>query len=116
MKRRSLPIRRTPIRKVRPGTRRGQPTSEQKGVIRFVAYERSGGRCDLDIHPEHVSGVLPFTGSVFQRWHLVHLKAKRRFGWGEDNLCGGCFWCHSVALHQYGGKDKPCPPKPKGVA
>ena len=104
------PIRRTPVRKVRPGTRRGQPTRNEKACIRLAAYERAGGLCELRISHLCILGVLPFIGSAMERWHLVHLHAKRRFGWGEDNLCGGCYWCHA-ASHNAGGK--PCPAKPR---
>jgi hypothetical protein len=108
---RRTPIRRTPVRKVRSGTRRGQPTKAEKETIHDQVYAETGGRCDIGKHPQHVSGVLPLTGSVFERWHLVHLKGKRVHGWGRDNLCGGCYWCHIEYLHNAGGK--PCPPKVK---
>jgi hypothetical protein len=108
MKRPGLPPRKTPIRKVRPGTRRGQPTREEKGAIREDQYALSGGLCDLKLSPKHISGVLPATGSIYERWHLVHLKGKRVHGWGGANLCGGCYYCHIDWLHNGG---KPCPPK-----
>jgi hypothetical protein len=112
MKRRSLPIRRTPVRKVRPGTRRGQPTKEHKGVARFVAYEQAGGRCELSLHPQHLSGVLPYTGDIFERAHLVHVRSRGAGGtWEPENLKIGCYWCHIISLHQYGGATKPVPPK-----
>jgi hypothetical protein len=96
------------VRKVRPGTRRGQPTREQKSSIREDQYILSGGLCELGLSPKHLSHVLPREGSVFERWHLVHLKGKRVHGWGASNLCGGCHPCHIEWLHQGG---KPCPPK-----
>ena len=106
---RNKPIKRSaPPRKIRPGTRRGKPTKAEKGIIRLAVYERAGGRCELHVSQACISGVLPYNGSVLERWHLVHLHAKRRFGWGEDNLCGGCYWCHA-ASHNAGGK--PCSPK-----
>lgn len=108
MKHSGQPIRRTPVRKVRPGTRRGQPTKAEKEAIRNAQYAESGGRCDMGISPKHVWGVLPPTGSIYERWHLVHIKAKRVYGWGKENLCGGCYWCHIDHMHQGG---KPCPPK-----
>jgi hypothetical protein len=112
---RSAPIRRyTPVRHKRPTARRGEPTREEKAAIRKAVYERSGGRCELrddkgaPLDPRHISGVLPPEGDVFYRWHLVHIHAKRRFGWGLENLTGGCYWCHA-ASHNCG--NKPCPPK-----
>jgi hypothetical protein len=84
--------RRTPIRKKRPGPpRRGQPTNEEKAAERNRIYERCGGRCELrnefglPLSPKHILGILPSIGSVFERWHLVHLHAKRRFGWRESD-------------------------------
>jgi hypothetical protein len=109
MKRRSLPIRRTPVRKVRPGTRRGQPTKAEKTSLHDQVYAESGGRCELRKHPLCLTGVLPEQGSLVERWHLVHLQAKRVHGWGRENLCGGCYFCHIEYLHNAGGK--PCPAK-----
>lgn len=96
------------IRKKRPGVRRGHPTPAEKSHIRETVYSETGGRCMLEF--EDGSGCagngpqLPYSGSVFHRWHLVHLKAKRRFGWGRENLTGGCFHCHIEILHA--GKSK----------
>jgi hypothetical protein len=89
--------------------RRGQPTKAEKTAIRDAHYARSGGLCELAVSPKHLSHVLPSVGSVFERWHLVHLKGKRVHGWGDENLMGGCYWCHSW-LHN-GGK----PVKAKGT-
>jgi hypothetical protein len=108
MKRHSLPPRKTPLRKFRARPRRGQPTKEEKGDIRADEYARSGGLCELNLSPKHISSVLPPTGDIYERWHLVHLKGKRVHGWGPNNLCGGCYWCHIDWLHQGG---KPCPKK-----
>jgi hypothetical protein len=102
--------RKTPLRPKRKRTRRGQPTPEEKAAIRLAVYERARGRCELNLGPKCIKGVLPFTGDIFERWHLVHIHAKRRFGWGLDNLCGGCFWCHTDS-HNAGGK--PIPAKVK---
>lgn len=108
------PIKRyTPARRKRPGVRRGQPTKAEKAAERSRVYERSGGRCELrdeqglPLHPDHRDGVLPADGSVFERWHLVHLHSKRRFGWTEQSgnvLLGGCFSCHILGMHTQGKK------------
>jgi hypothetical protein len=93
-------------RKRRPGPpRRGQPTRQEKAQIRLQVYQRSGGRCDLKLDG-CAGGVLPFEGSPFDRWHLVHLRSKRRFGWTEppNKLCGGCFHCHIEMRHGRGIK------------
>lgn len=90
------------FRRIKPRTkpRRGQPTKEEKGEIRDEVYRRSGGRCELKISAECIRGVLPKDGtSPFDHWHLVHLKSKRRFGWGMDNVVGGCWKCHLIEMH-----------------
>jgi hypothetical protein len=106
-------IRRSPIRKKRPGTRRGQPTAGEKLTERDRVYKRSGGMCELrdedgkPLHTLHQAGTLPFGGSIYERWHLVHLHAKRRFGWTEaqgNTLMGGCYACHILAMHTQGKK------------
>lgn len=108
---RRTPLKRyTPVRKKRPTLRRGEPTKEEKEAIRLAVYERCGGKCELHLDKD-CSGdsVLPFAGSVFERWHLVHRRAKRRFGWREDPATGqkhfgGCYSCHIVAVHSQGKK------------
>lgn len=105
-------LKRSPVRKVRTKPRRGQPTKEEKTAIRNQVYEESGGKCEIRKHPL-CSGdrILPSVGDVFERWHLVHLKGKRVYGWGRDNLCGGCAYCHLISLHLEGGNGKIVPPK-----
>lgn len=106
-------MKRSPIRKVRSKPRRGQLTKKQKEVLRDYVYELTGGMCKLNKSPLCIRGVLPKEGYCpFDHWHLVHLGAKRRHGWGLDNLTGGCWHCHLVVLHSYGKSGiKPCPPK-----
>lgn len=100
-------IPRKPIRKVRSKPRRGQPTPAEKKVIRDRVYEESGGRCELNLSPQCIRGVLPKDGDTpWNHWHLVHLKAKRVHGWRRDNVCGGCHFCHLIELHR-GGKVVP---------
>lgn len=98
--------RHTPLRKKRPGPpRRGQLTKKQKTSKREFIYELSGGMCELKL-PGCKGGILPFEGDVRDRWHLVHMRAKRRFGWpteGPHRMRGGCFECHSL-MHQKGTK------------
>lgn len=97
-----------PIKKKRSKPRRGEPTREEKEAIRRQVYERSGGQCQLNLVPNCIKGVLPWDGSVTERWHLVHVHAKRRFGWEEktNKLLGGCFNCHIIGVHQRGLKIK----------
>ena len=83
--------------------RRGELTPMEKAALRLTVYEESEGKCQLKVAPNHVGHILPLDADDPRwGWHLVHIKAKRRFGWGRENLVGGCFACHSW-LHQ-GGK------------
>lgn len=111
---RRTPLKRSgPPRKKRPGVRRGQPTKDEKAIERERIYLRSGGLCELKdedgrpLHADHLAGVLPRDGSIFERWHLVHFHSKRRFGWTEaagNRLLGGCHACHLLGAHQKGLK------------
>jgi hypothetical protein len=92
-----------PIRKKRPGTRRGQPTKAEKHELREFIYELSGGRCEIRL-PGCKGTVLPKDGDVRYRWHLVHVRSKRVYGWpteGAYRMRGGCFACHQE-LHTKG--------------
>lgn len=84
-----------PVRKRRPTARRGEPTASDKATLRRFVYERAGGKCELRLKGCK-GGVLPWDGEVFVRCHLVHLRARRRFGWGENNLALGCAQCHRL--------------------
>lgn len=102
-------MRSTSIRPKRSKPRRGQPTSRQTKEVRLGVYGRSGGRCELNLHPECIRGILPFAGpDPLSHGHLVHLHAKRRFGTSMENCAWGCYKCHLISLHN----PKPCPPKP----
>lgn len=103
IKRRTPLKRSAPPRKKRQKPRRGEPTKEEKGVLRHFIYELSGGRCELN-RPGCNTGLLPEDGELTERWHLVHRRAKRRFGWpieGEFRMLGGCFSCHQF-VHRHG--------------
>jgi len=92
------PLRRkVPLRKKRPGIRRGELTDIEKGVRREFIYNLSGGRCELGL-PGCKGIPLPYNGSVFERWHLVHMRAKRRFGWPTE----GAHRMHIEMMHQKG--------------
>jgi hypothetical protein len=95
-----------PVRKKRPGIRRGELTAQEKEAKRAFIYELSGGMCELKL-PNCKGGFLPWDGSIFERWHLVHMRAKRRFGWpteGEHRMRGGCHNCHILQMHSKGLK------------
>ena len=104
---RRTPIKRSgPPRKKRPGTRRGQPTCEEKGVLRLAVYERDGGKCQLRLHRQ-CSGerILPYEGEVLFRAHLVHIKSRGAGGkWTMENCIIGCAACHSGSVHTEGVK------------
>lgn len=100
------------IRSKRKTPRRGQPTKAEKTALRDERYDIAEGRCELRKHSKcSQDRVLPKEGSVFERAHLVHLKAKRVHGWGKDNLRLGCYFCHMIFLHANGGCEKVVPAK-----
>lgn len=94
-------MKRVALRRKRPGTRRGQPTKAEKAEIRQFAYQRARGRCELRIACSGTA-ILPYDGDVRERWHLVHLRNRRMWGWGPENICGGCARCHSDEHHTRG--------------
>ena len=83
--------------------RRGQLTRAEKGIVRNGAYLRAGGRCELDRHLQCCGGRLwPLEGGLYERGHLVHLRNKRMWGWGEQNVCWGCPHGHLGLMHTKG--------------
>ena len=93
----------TSIRAKRSGTRRGEPTAAEKEAVRLMAYTRAQGRCELDAHLHCCGGVaLPWDGGIRERGHLVHLRNRRMYGWGEQNVCWGCAHGHSDLHHTKG--------------
>lgn len=106
-----MALRRTPIRKKRPTLRRGELTPEEKQAARVKVHGICGGKCELRLHEKcSRNRVLPLEGDLFERFHLVHDGAKRRFGWpteGPRRMRGGCYWCHIEAVHTKGMKIPP---------
>ena len=93
----------TPIRKRRPGARRGELTAAEKEAVRRMAFERARGRCELDWHLHCCGGKpWPWAGGLRERGHLVHLRNKRMWGWGENNVCWGCARGHLDLVHTKG--------------
>lgn len=108
-------MKRTPLRRLKPinpkrkTLRRGEPSAEEIDKMREKIYALSGGRCELHLVPTCKTGVLPFDGDLFERWHLVHVRARRRFGWptkGPNRMRGGCYECHIRGMHHIGLKPK----------
>ena len=107
-------MKRSPVRKFRPGLRRGELTPDEKEAERLRVYNRAGGMCELrgedgqPLDPGHWEGVLPLTGdSPWSHGHLVHLHAKRPAFWSEaqgNTLLWGCPACHLIGMHQHGLK------------
>ena len=94
---------RKPIRKRRPTLRRGELTPAEKEAVRQMAYNRARGRCELDRHLHCCGGkVLPWDGLLRERGHLVHLRNKRMFGWGPENVAWGCARGHLDLMHTKG--------------
>jgi len=104
------------VRKVRSKPRRGEPTNAEKVDIRAQVYAETGGRCEINKHPQCIRGrVWPEFGTdPWDHWHLVHIQAKRIGGWDRSNLLGGCPNCHLVSLHVEGGNGKIVPAKAAG--
>jgi hypothetical protein len=102
---RRSPIKRyAPPRKRRPGTRRGQPTAQEKMAVRLAVYERAQGRCEVRKHPE-CSGdrILPWGGDLFVIGHLAHIKSKGAGGeFTEENTVWSCWKCHLISGHFMG--------------
>jgi hypothetical protein len=105
-----------PLRKVKPGLRRGEPTPAEKEAARLTCYARAQGFCQMEKHHPRCTHYVPLNGNEFQRGQLAHLKAKRRFGWWESEETGQKWlwaspWCHGLS-HQYGpSRTKPVPAK-----
>ena len=103
-----------PIRKKRPGLRKGQLTPNEKESERDRVYSRCGGRCELrgedglPLHKDHWDGVIPKNGDTpWDHWNLVHFYSKRPAFWSEAQgniLLGGCPACHLEGMHMLGLK------------
>jgi len=96
----------TPVRKKRPTLRHGEPTKEEKAAVRLEVYERAGGRCELNLGPKCIKGVLPFTGSTpWDHGHFVHIRSKSAGGkFTVENGKWGCYECHLGYAHTTGIK------------
>lgn len=98
-------MKRSPIRKARKAPRRGEPTKFEKERVRIMARKRAQGRCELDWHLHCCGGkVLPLEGGLRERGHLVHLRNKRMWGWGAENVCWGCAHGHADLMHTKGAQ------------
>ena len=94
-------MKRTPIKRRRETLRRGELTSAQKESCRALAFARAHGRCELRIDATCM-GFVPLEGGLRERGHLVHLRNKRMYGWGAENLAWGCARCHLDLMHVKG--------------
>ena len=83
--------------------RRGELTSAEKNLVRNGAYLRAQGHCELDPWLSCCGGrQWPLVGGLRERGHLVHLRNKRMWGWGEQNVCWGCAHGHLDLMHTKG--------------
>lgn len=111
------PLKRVPVRKIRPTLRRGEPTKAEKEAARAVCFSRAKGMCQVSF-THRCPGFVPLQGDEFTRGQLAHLKSKRRFGWRESEETGqrhlwACPEGHRLQ-HQYGHQgEKPVPKKDK---
>lgn len=102
---RRTPLKRyTPVRKKRLGVRKGQPSNAEKSDVRLAVYQRAGGRCELNLGPKCIKGVLPFEGiTPWDHGHFVHVKSKGAGGkFTVENGRWGCWQCHLGYAHTEG--------------
>lgn len=91
------------IRSKRLTLRRNELTKVEKEQKRDFAFIRAGGQCQLDSWLHCCGGrYWPMTGGLRQRGHLVHLRNKRMWGWGDQNIAWGCPHGHSDLMHTKG--------------
>lgn len=96
-------MKRTPLRKKRPGLRRGEPTAQEKRAAHDMAYNRAKGHCEADYYLHCCGGrYWPPTGGLRERGHLAHLRNRRMWGWGTENLAWFCPVAHSDLCHTKG--------------
>lgn len=102
---------RKPVKKVRAGLRRGEPSEAEKKQARFDCWLRADGHCEMPF-PHPCPDAVPL-----RLGQLAHFKSKRRFGWFESEETGqkhlwACPNGHRLQ-HAYGWSgEKPCPKKP----
>ena len=102
--------RKTPIKKRRSNPRRGEETQEEKQAARLEVYLRSGGKCELNLGPKCIKGVLPFEGvTPWDHGHFVHIKSKG--AGGRFNAANGYWGCHECHLGYHHNKGIPLPEK-----
>lgn len=119
MKRRSLPLRKTPIRKRRSEPRPGRKTGKDRDDLRLQCFERDGYKCQhmVVVAVDWKLGKLYKKCEASVTWesgHMAHIRNKRM--WGDDisNVITKCARCHIGIEHSYGPSGvKPCPPKPR---
>lgn len=99
-------------------TRRSVVKTKKRKEVRLQVFERSGGRCELNIRKDCM-GIVPFAGKTpYDHGHLVHLKSEGSGGKTDTKNCRwGCWPCHLLALHrgEVSATNKPCPPKIKPI-
>lgn len=91
---------------IRPRTkpRRGTPSKAEKAALWDAVYERAEGSCELRLHKDCTRDrILPRTGDLLFKAHLVHLKSRGSGGkWTMENCRIGCAPCHSGSMHTEG--------------
>ena len=118
MKRRSLPIRRKPIKRFNKERRARSGVPGKLGIVRLYGKDLEGLRrqCwERDVSCCQWPGC-----GVWCRWesgysdsgHMTHIKNKRMYGDTIDNVRVLCATHHLIHEHNAGGH--PCPPKPQG--
>ena len=86
-------------KRIHPGTQHNclYVRGDDVRPVRVAIYARDGGRCTLKLKCDG-SRVLPFDGSIYERWHLEHkvggLGLQRCFC--PENVRGACWDCHQA--------------------
>lgn len=105
-------MKRSPIRRARKTLRRNEPSPAEKKRARELCCARANGKCEMPF-PHPCPGYVPL-----EYGQLAHLKAKRRFGWMENETTGqrhlwSCTTGHDLQ-HKFGWSGvKPVPSKSK---
>ena len=81
-----------------------EPTPSEKQALRVKVQELAGGQCELRLHKRCLyPQILPLSGDLLWRGHLVHIRARSIGGeWTTENCLWGCAFCHNGSLHTTG--------------
>ena len=117
MKRRSLPIRKTPVRKRKSEPRPGRLDADGMTKLRMQRFAMDGFQCQHEVGSIRTwSGeVIPSRCLAPVTWltgHLAHIKSRGAGGHDTIENTYTCCAKHHIDFHRNGPSgNKPCPPK-----